>query len=707
MCNKNRGLGRRIGHSRRPPSCLSRIARDLGFAYRSVMGKVRSEIAARADHLRKEIERHNRLYHTLDKPEISDFDYDQLFSELLALEAAHPELRSPDSPTLRVGDRPLAGFTKADHRQPMLSLQNSYSPEEILEFDERVKKVLGRSGDIAYHCEPKFDGLAIELVYESGLFVRALTRGDGQTGEVVTSNIKTIRSIPMKLATSAPILEVRGEVLIFKRDFLDLNELQMELGEDTFANPRNAAAGSIRQLDPKVTASRPLRMICYAPGAVTGLEFKTQTEFIEKMGALGLPISEHYKICPSATAAVEFYHEILSRRRDLPFEIDGIVVKVNSLALQAELGQVARSPRWATAAKFKPEQAETVVEDIVVQVGRTGALTPVAIMRPVHVGGVTVTNATLHNESELQRKDVRIGDSVWVQRAGDVIPEVVGVLLEKRPKGSLPFSLPKNCPACQEEAVRPEGEVVLRCVNPSCPAVLKESLKHFVSRRAMNIDKVGDKIVDLLVDAGLVKSFADFYKLTIDDILSLPRQGDKSAANIIESIEKSKDSTLARVLYALGIRFVGEQTGKVLAQKLGSMEALLAASQEQLLEVEGVGEKVAASLFTALHRPAIRREIERLLKLGVTLAAKKPDATTTALGGLNIVITGTLPVGRDEAKDLIESQGGKSGSSVSAKTDYLLAGEDAGSKMKKAQELGIPILTWDELLALIQKRSKN
>lgn len=677
---------------------LSRIFSRMSFNKKSA--------ATRITELQAQIKEHDRRYYTLDKPTISDYEYDRLMQELVEIEVQFPELVTTDSPSQRVGGVALDSFEKIAHRIPMLSLQNAYSNDEILAFDERVKKSLQKdsSSEIEYYCEPKFDGLAIELIYENGIFVRALTRGDGSVGEDVTANVKTIRSLPLKLEAKNPpeLLEVRGEILIFKDDFLSLNRQQEELGLDAFANPRNAAAGSIRQLDSKISASRPLKIFCYAPGEVLGLIFETQSYFINCIAKFGLPTSPYKKICKSASEAVIFYNEILAMRHSLPFDIDGVVIKVNSLLEQESLGFVAKSPRWASAAKFPPEQAKTVIQDIVVQIGRTGALTPVAIMTPVHVGGVTVTNATLHNQDEIDRKDVRIGDTVIIQRAGDVIPEVVEVILANRNKSSSPYKMPGLCPVCQSPAVKAEDEAITRCSNSLCPAVAREAIKHFVSRRAMNIDKLGDRLVDQFYASGLVTRFSDLYKLTIDQILQLDRQGQRSASNILESIQASKQTTLARFIYSLGIRYVGEQTAKSLAQYFSSLHAFLQANSEELLKIEGVGDKVAHSIFRALKNELFQNEVAQLMSSEINIQEAR-NSNDARLAGLNIVITGTLPVSRDEAKELIEQYGGKSSSSVSKKTSYVLAGEEAGSKLEKARELGVPILSWDELNALLKK----
>lgn len=662
----------------------------------------------RHEELKKIISEHDYSYHVIDRPTITDFEYDQLFEELRQIEKTEKGLNLSDSPTQRVGAAPLAAFEKSAHRLPMLSLANSYSPEDITDFDERVKKFLNTDKDIQYLCEPKFDGLSMELIYENGLFVKALTRGDGTVGEDVTQGVRTIKSIPLKLSIKnpPPLLEVRGEVLMFKQDFARLNEAQQENGQQTFANPRNAAAGSVRQLDPKITASRPLRFYAYALGAVDGVEFKTQQEIEDYFATVGIPSlrnNEEFdlvRVCEGPLAVVDYYYEVEKIRPDLPFDIDGIVIKVNSLRLQDDLGLVARSPRWATAAKFKPEQAQTVIENIAIQVGRTGALTPVAIMAPVKVGGVTVTNATLHNQDEINRKDVRVGDTVIIQRAGDVIPEVVSVIAEKRPKNSKPFEMPTHCPACDSPVQKMEGEVVTRCVNPLCIAMVKESLKHFVARRAMNIDKVGDRLIETLVDNKLLSRFSDFYRLTKEDILKLERQGDKSAENVIKSIDNSKHPTLARFIFALGIRFVGEQTAKHLADHFLTVENFIKANEEELLIVPEIGPKVAKAIVAWTSNKELVKEIHEMQKLGVQIA-NPVRSQEGKLSGMSFLITGTLPVKRDDAKDFIEKNGGKILGSVSSKLNYLVVGDDPGSKLEKAQSLGVTVISWDDLQKMI------
>lgn len=685
--------------------------------------------------LRDLIRHHDRCYYLNDRPEITDQEYDKLYAELVGIETQHPEWITPDSPSQRVAGEPAESFEKVPHRQPMLSLQNSYSVDDIGAFEERLRKELKDQAPatVEYFCEPKFDGLAIELVYEQGLLTRAITRGDGSVGEDVTRNVKTIRSVPLQIPEAPTLFEVRGEIVMLKEDFRRINEAQQESGEVPFANPRNAAAGTIRQLDSKVAASRPLRLFTYAPGVIEGVRFESQYDFETTSGQWGLPTvgvapkNESFeafearlnaalsntspstgslnlaRICRGVDEATSYYSFIQSIRGRLPFDIDGVVIKVNRFRLQEDLGFVARSPRWATAAKFPPEQAQTVIESINIQVGRTGALTPVAVMRPVKVGGVTIANATLHNQSEIDRKDIRVGDTVIIQRAGDVIPEVVEVVANQRPPNSVPFVISDICPACGETAEKPENEVILRCVNPGCPAILRESLKHFVARRAMNIEGLGDKQIDALVAANLVKRPSDLYKLTAQDILGLERQGEKSATNLIESIQASRKTQLARVIYAMGIRFVGEATAKSLAKFYKTLDQFLDASEESLLQVPDIGEKVAHTILTALRGPYLKKELQRLVENGVEIEAIAQTAGgSQALAGRKFVITGTLPMGRDEVKDLIEANGGIVLSGVSKKIDFLLAGEEAGSKLQKATELGVAILDWDAFQQMLK-----
>jgi DNA ligase (NAD+) len=539
----------------------------------------------------------------------------------------------------------------------------------------------------------------MEIVYENGVFTKAITRGDGTVGELVTQNVKTIKSIPLKLKTKNPpaLLEIRGEVLMHKSDFAELNDYQQSEGLPTFANPRNAAAGTIRQLDPKITAERPLKFYAYALGDYQGIDFKNQKDIYDHFHDFGIPTYPTLtKICDNINQVVDFYSDFEKKRHELPFDVDGIVIKVFDFKLQEELGLVARSPRWATAAKFAPQQAVTKILEIQCQVGRTGAITPVAIMEPVKVGGVTVTNATLHNQEEIDRKNIRVGDTVVIQRAGDVIPEVVEVVLEKRADDSKPFHLPKHCPSCAEKLVHSEGEVVVRCVNPKCPAKLKESLKHFASRRAMNIEKLGDRWIDIFVDSGFVKGFSDFYKLEKHQLLTLERQGEKSADNILKSISSSKQTTLARFIYSLGIRYVGETTAKHLANHFVTIENFLNPKDQELLEIPEIGPKVAMAIQEWLDAKSNIKEVHSLLAAGITFE-KITRNTEGPLKGKSFLITGTLAIPRDQAKEIIEKNGGKILSSVSSKLNFLVVGSDPGSKLEKAQGLGVAIIAWDEL----------
>lgn len=662
-------------------------------------------VVKRHSELKKLISHHDDLYHAQDKPEISDYEYDQLFTELLELEKNNPLLDTSDSPSHRVGGLAIEQFQKVRHRMPMLSLANSYSPEDIVDFDRRVKKFLRSENAVEYFAEVKLDGLSMELVYENGFLIRALTRGDGLVGEDVTHNIKTIKTIPLKLKTKNPpsLLEVRGEILILKKDFVEMNTAYEEQGLPVFANPRNAAAGTVRQLDPKIAASRPLKFFAYGLGATAEIYFSSQKNIEEKFSELGLPtLKEELTCCsPNINDIVDYYHRIENVRPLLDFDIDGIVIKVNSLSLQEDLGLVARSPRWATAAKFKPTQAETVIEEIQVQVGRTGALTPVAIMKPVKVGGVTITNATLHNQDEIDRKDVRVGDTVVIQRAGDVIPEVVSVILAKRPTDSIQFKIPSYCPSCGKKAVKQEEDAVLRCPNVLCPAIVVESLKHFVSRRAMNIEKVGEKLIETFVSQKLVETFSDLYSLKKSQLLELERQGEKSVDNILKSIETSKKTTLARFIYALGIRFVGEQTAKLLAEHFLQLEKFMHADKDELEKIPEIGPKVSSSISDWLAEKRNQTEVKALLKSGIEFE-KSTRNSDGPLSGKSFLVTGTLPVKRDQAHEFIESNGGKLLSGVSSKLSYLVVGDDPGSKADKAESLGVTMISWEQLQDLVK-----
>lgn len=656
------------------------------------------------EQLKKTVSAHDYQYYVLDQPQITDYEYDQLFLQLQKMESENPLLDKSDSPTQRIGGRPLDSFAKCPHRLPMLSLANTYSPEDLLEFDQKLKRFLPSQPTFEYYAEPKFDGLAIELIYENGLLKQALTRGDGYVGEDVTQNVRTLRSIPLKLTQQIPLLEVRGEVLMLKKHFQRLNLAQEENGLPVFANPRNAAAGTLRQLDPAIVAQRPLQFFSYSLGDSQGFQYHSQEDLMNQLQLLGLPVVQSFhhhplrQACKDIHEVIHFYHEIEKIRQELPFDIDGVVIKVQSLLLQNELGLVARSPRWATAAKYKPTQAQTLIKDIQVQVGRTGVLTPVAIMAPVKVGGVTISHATLHNEEEVLRKDIRVGDTVLIQRAGDVIPEVVSVLLNLRPSNSSAFQMPLHCPSCGSAVIKLEGEVASRCSSSHCPSILKEGLKHFCSRKAMNIDKLGDRWIEVFFDQGLVKQASDFYQLKKEDLLTLDRQGEKSADNILKSIEKSRHTTMTRLIYALGIRFVGEQTAKALALHYPSVESFLSAEESELTQIQDVGGKVASTIYQWLqddqHRQLLK-ELDQCLKI-----EKIHRPNSGPLLGKTFVITGTLPVKRDEASQFIESQGGKVLSSVSAKLQYLVAGEEAGSKLEKAEKLGVQILSWAELLEM-------
>ena len=660
------------------------------------------------ERLRREIAEHNRRYYELDAPEISDAEYDALFRKLQDLEAAHPDLRSPDSPTERVGAAPATRFASVRHTQPMLSLANAMSEDEVREFDKRVHRTLRDDGAIAYVAEPKFDGLAIELVYQDGRFVQGSTRGDGTTGEDVTANLRTIRSIPLALrpAKGAPPvpsrLEVRAEVLLSKAGFQRLNAGRAERGESVFANPRNAAAGSLRQLDSRITASRPLEIFCHGAGALGGARFATQWEFLATLAAWGFPVSDENRRCADVGETLARYQELAAARETLPYEIDGVVLKVDDVALQERLGQVSRSPRWAVAYKFKAQQATTRVLAIEPSVGRLGTVTPVAVLEPVVVGGVTVRNASLHNMDEITRKDVRVGDTVLLERAGDVIPYVVRVLLEQRKGRPRKFKMPTVCPVagCGGKVVREEGEAAYRCINAACPAQLKSRLRHFASRNALDIDGLGEKLVDQLVETGMVHDFADLYALDAEHLAGLERMAEKSAANLAAEIERSKHPALDRFLYALGIRHVGEHLGQVLAERFRDVEAVLDASEEDLLAVHGVGPEVAKSVRQFATERHNRAVVTRLLRAGVSPRA--PAAPSGALAGKTIVLTGALDtLTRGEAERRIIGAGGRVGSSVSKTTDFVVAGADPGSKLAKAKKVGTTVLDEAGFLALL------
>lgn len=646
-------------------------------------------------------------YYVLDNPSISDFEYDKIFKSLVDLENINPDLIQPDSPSQRVGGVAQEAFESVIHRQAMLSLNNAFEEDELLAFDKRIKDDIGIS-EVEYAVEPKFDGLAITLTYKNGIFIQGATRGDGYTGENVTHNLKTIRSIPTKINHSNPpkILEVRGEVLMLKKDFESLNQKQESLGEKRFANPRNAAAGSLRQLDPRITATRPLTFFAYGLGVCEpNLNLKTHTETIQLLKRFNLPISSLSKSVKGVKGLQDFYTKVLKLRETLAYDIDGVVYKVNSFNYQNELGFVSRAPRWAIAHKFPAEEALTEILGINVQVGRTGAITPVARLKPVFVGGVTVTNATLHNEDEMIRKNIHIGDIVSVRRAGDVIPEIVRVLIDKRPKLIKKFKMPTQCPECGSPLIRIDDEAVIRCSGGLiCPAQKKQSIIHFASRKAMDIEGLGDKSVEQLVKVGLIHRLPDIYKLELKQLINLDRMAEKSSQNLLDAIEKSKKTTLPRFIYALGIRNVGESTAKDLAGFYGDLDEIMKQTEESLQLVPDIGPTVAKFLSNFFKQAKNREVIQSLVKLGVhwpKYDIKK--SSSGVLAGKIFVLTGTLPtISREEAKSIIEINGGKVAGSVSKKTDFVVAGSDAGSKLTTAQELGIIVISQEKLLNLIK-----
>ena len=682
--------------------------------------------AKEAAQLRQQLNHHAHLYYVLDAPELPDAEYDKLFKRLSAIEAEHPELRTPDSPTQRVGGAVLEGFTKVRHKVPMLSIrtETDITSNGASAFDARVRRELGLAPDapaIDYVCELKFDGLAINLRYEHGVLVQAATRGDGEIGEEVTQNIRTVQQIPLRLHGEKlpPVVEVRGEVYMRRDEFDALNERQRQKiaagqkNEKVFVNPRNAAAGAVRQLDPAIAADRPLSFFAYGLGEVTppeqgGPDWPTQFDWLQQFHAWGFPVAQQTKRASGADELVAF-HQAMGRERDaLPYDIDGIVYKVDSLALQRQLGFVSREPRWAVAHKYPAQEQLTEVLGIEVQVGRTGKLTPVAKLAPIFVGGVTVTNATLHNEYEVRRKDVRVGDTVIVRRAGDVIPEVVGVLPESAARAADQrgpiFTMPSKCPVCGSDAVREEGEADHRCTGGLfCGAQRKEAILHFAARRALDIEGLGDKLVEQLVDGNLIRTLPDLYKLGLTTLAGLDRMAEKSAKNLVDALEKSKKTTLPRFLFGLGIRHIGESTAKDLAKHFGKLDAIMDASEEQLLEVNDVGPVVAQSLHTFFSQPHNREVVEQLRACSLTWEEGEPAARAPKpLAGKTFVITGTLPnLSRDEAKDKLEAAGAKVAGSVSKKTDYLVAGAEAGSKLDKARELGVAVIDEEQMLALI------
>ncbi len=669
------------------------------------------EVIKELSELRREIEHHNYRYYVLDDPEVSDAEYDRLFNRLVELEQAHPHLIVPESPTQRVGAEPRTVFSQVEHRVPMLSLQNGFRDSDVRDFDARIRRLLKDKSPVSYAVEPKLDGLAVECVYENGRLIVASTRGNGFVGENITANLKTLLDVPITLiqlsdGLPAPdLLEVRGEVYMERDEFMALNRERLDNGLSPFANPRNAAAGSLRQLDPRVTAKRPLRMFCYGVGTIQGASFETHWEMMLALQAWGFRVNRpHIRICKHSTEVIQYCQELEEKRNSFPYEIDGAVIKVDSLALQARLGAVSRSPRWALAWKFKPTQESTRVIKIEVQVGRTGALTPVAHLEPVEVAGVIVRRATLHNEEEIAKKDVRAGDTVVVQRAGDVIPEVVKVVGAKRTGAEKPFQMPDKCPICGSGVARKTGEAVLRCPNKNCPAQVRGLIRHFVSRGAMDIDGLGGKTVEQLIDRGMVTEPADLYELDLEKLVKLDKIAEKSAGNLVRAIENSKTTTLDRFIYALGIRHVGEHVAQVLAAHFGSIDRLRAANEDALLAVPEVGPQIAESVVSYFSDVNRSRQVDRLLDHVVLEKPAAVPSKGSSLEGKTLVLTGTLEgMTRPEAIERIGHCGGRVASSVSSRTDYVVAGASPGTKLAKAQELGVEVLSEDDLLAMLQE----
>ena len=658
------------------------------------------------ERLREEIRRHNYAYYVLDSPKISDAEYDALFRRLEELERQHPQLVTPDSPTQRVGAAPSDGFQTAVHAVPMLSLANAFSEDELRDFDRRVRKVL-ETDDVIYVAEPKLDGLSVELTYENGILVRGSTRGDGVNGEDVTANLRTVRSIPLHLRniseSTPPLVEARGEVFINKDDLRSLNEQRQNEGLAPFANPRNLAAGSLRQLDPRVTAARPLRFFAYDYGRMEGIDVSSQIELLDVLSSLGIPTNPLRRVCHGIEEAISFYREFHEMRDDLPYEADGVVIKVNDFASRERLGAVSRSPRWAIAGKYPAEQGITKLNDIVVQVGRTGVLTPVAILEPIRLRGVEITHATLHNEDEIRRKDIRIGDHVIVQRAGEVIPQIVGPVIERRDGSEREFFMPTTCPVCGSEIVRLPGEVAHRCLNVSCPARILESIVHFVGKGGFDIDGFGVKLVEQLLERGKISRVSDIFRLTYEDLVQLDRMGPKSASNLLAAIERSKQIPLSRLLFALGIPEVGEHTADLLAHHLKSLDAIMDANVNELESIPEIGPRTAEGIVDYFARSENREMISDLLASGVTIVNNQEEKTDLRFTGKRFVLTGTLAtMTRSEASKAIKERGGEVSSSVSRRTDYVVIGENPGSKATRASQLGVATLNEEEFVSLLK-----
>jgi DNA ligase (NAD+) len=663
----------------------------------------REQAFQRIEELYQEIESHNYHYHVLDQPKITDQEYDQLIRELIQLEEQFPDLKKPNSPSERVGGDPLPHFSKVEHEIPMLSLGNAFDEQEIRDFDRRVKQGLATDEKIEYVCELKIDGLAVSLRYEQGEFVRGATRGDGTVGEDITQNLKTIRSVPLRLKEKVD-LEVRGEAYIPKKEFERINKLRAEKGEELFANPRNSAAGSLRQLNPKIAAERNLDIFLYGIGKLKGLDAESHSEGLNILERLGLKTNKERQVAKSVEDILDYIKQWTENRATLDYEIDGIVIKVNTFKQQEKLGFTAKSPRWATAYKFPAEESVTILKDIEVSVGRTGAITPTAILEPVLLAGTTVQRASLHNEDLIREKDIRIGDHVIVKKAGDIIPEVVQVLFDRRTGDEKPYQMPTHCPECASESIRIEGEAALRCINPQCPAQIKEGIIHYVSRNAMNIDGLGEKVVIQLYQHELIKDVADLYSLNRDELLQLERMGEKSVDNLLDAIEKSKDNSLEKLVFGLGIRLVGAKAAKLLAQYLQTMDRIMEANEEELEAIDEIGPKMAHSIVEYFAKPEVQQMLTRLKQSGVNMKYKGPkliqvEEIDSVFAGKTVVLTGTLEqLSRNEAKERLEALGAKVTGSVTKNTDLVIAGEKAGSKLEKAQELNIEVIDEAEMI---------